>query len=239
MLNINKSFASENFEIRPKNTTISSIVIHFTEMDNFLEAIERLTKPLYKVSSHYAIQKDGTIYELVSPYLKAWHAGISSWRNKNSINDFSIGIELDNNGKEEFSDKLMLSLIALCHKLIKDFPIEQPFIVGHSDVAPDRKVDPGCFFNWHLLNQNNIGIYHDIIPSKADVDLISFDLLEVQKLLKEIGYKLEASGIMDAQTQCVIRAFNLRFYQQNINNIINAGFLARLKKCSLIMNTFL
>jgi N-acetylmuramoyl-L-alanine amidase len=230
MLNICKEFTSQNFELRPEGTIISSIVIHFTDMDNFDEAVERLTQPEYKVSSHYIIHKNGTIYELVAPHLKAWHAGISSWDGIESVNDFSIGIELDNNGNEEFSTALMTSLIALCHKLIKEFPIEQQFIVGHSDVAPDRKVDPGYFFDWQLLKKHNIGIYHDIEPSALDSKIVPFNILKIQHFLKILGYKLETSGVLDAQTEFVIRAFNMRFYQQNKDNIINKGFLNRLEK---------
>lgn len=236
MLDISKKFISKNFNLRPDGIIISSIVIHFTEMDNFLEAIDRLTNPYYKTSSHYIIRKDGIIYELVPPHLRAWHAGISSWRGRENVNDFSIGIELDNNGKEEFSKPLMNSLILLCKQLSKIFAIENEFIVAHSDIAPSRKIDPGYFFDWGILKENNIGIHHNIHSNDSCLLVVPFEVNKVQEMLKTIGYKIEITGILDEQTMYVIRAFNLRFYQSNKNNVINNGFLKRLKNLALAMS---
>ena len=205
---INKSYkySSPNFGNRPANIIIDTIIIHFTEMKDDISAIHRLCDPDSEVSSHYLINKQGKIFSLVPDELRAWHAGPSCWRDKEKVNDFSIGIELDNNGKEEYTKPLMESLIELCQELIRTHPIDQRNIIGHSDIIPSRKIDPGRLFDWKLMAQNNIGIY----PNTNDKVPIP-DVLSTQKLLAEYGYKIELSGIMDQLTIDVMRAFNEHF----------------------------
>ena len=186
---------------------IDTIVIHYTEkkddLDWHLAALE------LKVSAHYLINKNGKIFSVVPDHLRAWHAGESCWRGREKVNDFSIGIELDNNGREEFSKALMDSLIALCHELIKLHPIDQYNIIGHSDVAPGRKGDPGKLFNWKLLAENGIGI----MPKKL-VEASIPETKVIQKMLAEYGYNIDITGEMDQRTLNVMKAFNEHFNQK-------------------------
>ena len=209
MLKKNKFYTSPNFEQRPTGVKIDTIIIHYTEMKDDVSALERLCNKEAKVSAHYLINKQGTIFALIPESLRAWHAGISYWKGRDKVNDFSIGIELDNNGNEEFSSPLMNSLISLCQELIKTHPINPFYILGHSDIAPDRKTDPGRYFNWEILAKNNIGIY----PNKLNKAEIA-NIKTIQTMLAEYGYKLEITGIIDQATLNVMRAFNEHFNQQ-------------------------
>lgn len=156
---------SLNFDVR--NADISMIVLHYTGMQSGEEAIERLCSEESKVSAHYVIDEDGSVYKLVEEKFRAWHAGVSYWRGMRNVNANSIGIEIVNPGHEfgyrEFTGRQYKSIIALCQELKQKYSIEDINIVGHSDIAPDRKEDPGELFEWELLAQNGIGLW----PGKA------------------------------------------------------------------------
>ena len=155
-----------------KNRKINSmlvIVIHYTGMQSERESIERLVNPSSKVSSHYLINRKGRVFNLVQDRLVAWHAGKSCWRKLKNLNENSIGIELVNKGHKfgytSFKKKQISSLIGLCKKLIKKYKINKKNIVGHSDIAPLRKIDPGEKFPWKYLAKNKVGIWHDYEPN--------------------------------------------------------------------------
>lgn len=206
MLKKSNRFSLPHFNERPPNSNIDTIVIHYTEKKDIItwynEALE------IGVSAHYLISKQGEIYSVVSDNFRAWHAGESFWRGRNNVNDFSIGIELDNNGKEPFSNLLMHTLSQLCHELISIYPINKFNIVGHSDVAPSRKADPGKFFDWNFLAQNNIGIMPPILLEAGIKNITT-----IQRMLADYGYKIDISGIKDQQTINVMKAFNMHFNQ--------------------------
>lgn len=208
-----KIINSPNFDQRPENTVIDTIIIHHTKMPDYISALKRLCDPAAKVSAHYLINKQGEIFSIVPEKLRAFHAGISCWRGKEKLNDFSIGVELDNNGEEEFSPELMDSLIKLCKDIIKSHPIDKFNIIGHSDIAPGRKDDPGRFFNWHLLAKNNIGV----MPKKIMVKEIP-SIKIIQTMLSQYGYKIELTGQKDPQTLDVMKAFNEHFNSKCIED---------------------
>jgi len=206
MLTISHEFMSPNFGIRPDGVLIDTIIIHYTEMKDDISAINRLCDVEAEVSAHYLINKQGKIFGLVPNLLRAWHAGPSCWNEREKANDYSIGIELDNNGKEEFSSAQMKSLIDLCHELQQMHPINPFYVLGHSDIIPSRKFDPGRLFNWQLLAQNGIGIYPEtMIPAPIP------DTKTIQMMLAKYGYKIEITGVMDQLTVDVMRAFNEHF----------------------------
>ncbi len=200
---------SPNFSERKLGAEIKFIVLHYTEL-RFDPAMEAYCDPEVKLSCHYLIHKDGTIYNLVEDKFAAWHAGISSWHGLKKINDYSIGIELDNLGNEAFAEKQMKSCVALCHHLQEKHGILSHNIIGHSDIAPDRKLDPGIFFDWSLFSKN--------IAKKQNVSCETFleEIVILQQHLAKIGYNIEITGIFDAQTNCVIRAFQAHFCPQVI-----------------------
>ena len=148
---------SPNFNQRPKGSKINSIIIHYTGMKTFNEALERLCDKNSKVSSHYLIGRDGKIINLVDEKNRAWHAGISQWKGVKDINDISIGIELENPGYEfgyiPYPKKQMNALVLLCKELKKKYDITEDWVLGHSDIAPNRKLDPGKKFNWSIIKE--------------------------------------------------------------------------------------
>ena len=206
MLKINKEYNSPNFGSRPEGTKIDTIIIHYTDMYSNELALKRLCDPKYQVSSHYLIHKNGLIYALVPDAKRAWHAGPSSWRGRSNVNDFSIGIELDNQGFEEFTPLQMDSLISLCKDLKAIHPISPFNIVGHSDITPSRKFDPGRLFNWKILAENKIGVYpRKFKPSKIP------EIVKIQEMLAKYGYKISITKKLDSQTIDVMRAFQEHF----------------------------
>ncbi len=157
-----KTILSPNFNSRPEECAIDTIVLHHTATKDVKTALNILTKHESQVSSHYVIDKDGLIFQLVPEDKRAWHAGMSSWRGRNNINNYSIGIELVNSGYELFQHSQIDSLIGLMHDIAQRNPVTQANILAHSDVAPGRKVDPHSAFPWQTLALNGIGLYvHD------------------------------------------------------------------------------
>lgn len=165
-LNIATQIASPNFDARPENTVINMIVIHNISLPPcqfggngivqlFTNNLNPNEHPYYaeiytsKVSAHFLIKRSGEVIQFVSCLDRAWHAGVSSWQDRERCNDFSIGIELEGTDYEAFEPKQYLALIELVNKLKKSYPIEH--IVGHSDIAPGRKTDPGPYFDWSRL----------------------------------------------------------------------------------------
>jgi len=153
---------SPNFNNRPDGIKINSIIIHYTGMKTAQDALDRLCDPASEVSAHYTIDMDGTIYNHADPTKRAWHAGVSQWGSLSNFNDFSIGIELVNKGHEfgyhAFPDGQIDALIDLMKDLYKQFPINPELVLGHSDIAPDRKQDPGELFPWDRLKQEKLAV---------------------------------------------------------------------------------
>lgn len=155
---------SPNFDDRQRD--IDMLVLHYTGMKSAEEAIERLCNPESKVSAHYVVDVDGSVFGLVDEEKRAWHAGVSFWRGVENVNHNSIGIEIVNPGHEfgyrPFTQAQYRTLIPLCQKIKARWGIEDVNIVGHSDIAPDRKQDPGELFDWQLLAKNGIGLWAKI-----------------------------------------------------------------------------
>ncbi len=159
-------YPSPNFNERPKETVIETIVLHYTDMETADLSLKRLCDPKAEVSTHYLVDIDGTIYQLVADEKRAWHAGVSQWKGRDNVNHFSIGIELQNEGYEYFLKHnvwdpyplpLMESLVQLLKVLTTKYNIDPSNIVGHDDIAPDRKRDPGPHFDWQWLAEKGFG----------------------------------------------------------------------------------
>ncbi len=215
---INAKFTSPNFTDRKKS--IEYIIIHFTGMP-FELALNRLIDKEAKVSSHYLIKEDGEIFQLVADDKVAWHAGKSYWKGEFALNQNSIGIELDNLGNNKFSEQQLISCLTLSKMLVQKYDIPSIHFIGHSDVAPDRKIDPGIFFDWQFFANNGLGIWHGI-SDLEDKELYNFgeygDMIKrLQHNLGQLGYKIEETAKFDMQTNCVIRAFQSKFYPELIH----------------------
>tara|TARA_Y100000590_G_scaffold457210_1_gene609376 strand:+ start:3910 stop:4644 length:735 start_codon:yes stop_codon:yes gene_type:complete len=168
-MKINK-IISPNFDKKKRpNSIIKFIVIHYTGMQSERESINRLCNPKSKVSSHFVINLNGKVYRLIEDNKIAWHAGESCWKKLKNLNKYSIGIELVNKGHEfgytNYKKKQINSLVNVCKILIKKYKIKKTNIVGHSDIAPQRKIDPGEKFPWKKLAIQKIGIWHKYRPN--------------------------------------------------------------------------
>ncbi|MEI8320896.1 MAG: N-acetylmuramoyl-L-alanine amidase [Alphaproteobacteria bacterium] len=216
------SYPSPNHSKRPESPDM--IIIHYTDMRDAPSALERLCDPVAKVSAHYLIEKNGTVYKLVEETEKAHHAGISFWKNRTSLNDYSIGIELDNPGEQyglaPFPKPQMDALVALMHQLQERFQIPNQLILGHSDVAPTRKRDPGPLFDWAYLADKGLGIFPDFRgPRRTEANLH-----HVQRALEDIGYVIASP----TDLPFVIQAFQLHFYPENVTQALDPETIHRI-----------
>tara|TARA_B100001287_G_scaffold270133_1_gene268486 strand:+ start:412 stop:1143 length:732 start_codon:yes stop_codon:yes gene_type:complete len=227
---------SPNFEQKKRKfKQIKFIIFHYTGMKNEKDAIKRLIDSKSKVSSHYFIKNNGSIITLVPELYISWHAGISSWQNYKSINKYSIGIEISNPGHgikyKKFSKKQIRSILKLSKYLIKKYKIKIKFILGHSDVAPFRKKDPGENFPWRYLSKNEVGLWHSLNEKKLfkirSIKVDKHDENNFIKNLYKIGYPRLLPKGMHKNKRLLIKAFQRRFRQELINGIVD-------KECLLI-----
>ena len=150
---------SPNFEDRPTGRSVELVVLHYTAMTEVEAALTRLCDPEVGVSCHYLIGKDGALYRLVGEDKRAWHAGEGEWAGQGDVNSRSIGIELDNDGASSFPEPLMTSLEALLTDILERHNLPAKAVIGHSDMAPDRKSDPGRLFDWQRLADAGLSIW--------------------------------------------------------------------------------
>ncbi len=146
-----------NFNLRKPNY----VVIHHTAQDSTGQTLRTFTLPQTQVSAHYVIGDDGKVFHMLNDYFRAWHGGIGRWGNNTDLNSSSIGIELDNDGSEEFSEAQIESLLEVLELLKEDYNIPAENFIGHSDIAPTRKVDPNANFPWKKLAEEGYGIWYD------------------------------------------------------------------------------
>lgn len=161
-----KWIGTVNFNLRKPNF----IILHHTAQDSTAQTVRTFTLSRTQVSAHYIIDDNGEVIQMLNDYLRAWHAGSGSWGKVTDINSSSIGIELDNNGKEPFSESQISSLMALLNRLTKEYKIPKQNIIGHSDIAPSRKQDPSAFFPWKTLADNGFGVWYDEIMEDAPLN---------------------------------------------------------------------
>ncbi len=154
-------YPSSNYGLRRIDTEIEFIILHYTAMSTE-KSLERLCDPVHEVSCHYLIDPSGVCYQLVDNNKRAWHAGKSYWRGYHDLNSRSLGIELVNSGNEDYPEAQMKSLIRLLQHLIESLALNPKNILGHSDIAPARKLDPGKWFNWQKLSVNGVGFFPEI-----------------------------------------------------------------------------
>jgi N-acetylmuramoyl-L-alanine amidase len=171
-----------------------------------------MVDPAAKVSAHYCVDEDGTVFRLVAETARAWHAGVAHWRGHDDINGRSVGIEIVNPGHEfgyrPFPAPQMAAVVTLCKEIIGRWPIPPRNVVGHSDVAPERKTDPGELFDWPGLAARGIGLFPD---TAGRVEPIGDDVTAVQEALRRYGYGIEVTGTADNQTAAVVTAFQRHF----------------------------
>lgn len=204
---------SPNHGPRPQGVPVDMLVLHYTGMPTAQDALKRLCDEASSVSAHYVIEEDGTIHQLVPEERRAWHAGVSSWRGRTDVNGRSVGIELVNPGHEfgyrPFPEAQMQALIPLCKEILARHPIPPRNVVGHADVAPLRKEDPGELFDWKRLAADGIGLWPweaEAFPLKQPESFAA-----IQETLATIGYAVPRSGAPDEATAKALIAFQRHF----------------------------
>lgn len=183
-----------NFNLRKPNY----VIIHHTAQDACEKTIKTFTTVKTQVSAHYVICKDGTVHHMLNDYLRAWHAGVAQWGGNTDINSSSIGIEIDNNGKDSFTTAQITSLLRVLARVKREYNIPVSHFIGHSDIAPGRKVDPSGLFPWHQLAENGFGYWYDTTAVQVP------EAFNAMQALRIIGYNIKDSV-------AAVRAFKLHF----------------------------
>jgi N-acetylmuramoyl-L-alanine amidase len=219
---------SPNHDARPQGQAVDILLLHYTDMASAAAALERLCDPAARVSAHYCVDEDGTVYRLVDEARRAWHAGVSSWAGASDINARSIGVELVNPGHtcgyRPFPAAQMTALSALAKAILARHPIPPGRVLGHSDVAPARKRDPGELFDWRALAAAGIGLWPDA-PGPADP---APGIAEIQAQLARFGYAVPRHGRLDDETRAVLAAFQRHFRPAAVTGEPDGETAARL-----------
>ena len=218
-------YYSPNFDVKARSSKrITHIVIHYTGMQSERESLKRLTSANSKVSCHYLIRRNGEIFNLVRDKNIAWHAGKSMWGKCKNLNKNSIGIELVNRGHrygyQAFTKPQIVKLTKLCKNLKKKYKIKNKFIVGHSDVAPLRKIDPGEKFPWDYLSSKGIGIYPKKIREKKKSQK-TIDIRTFFRNLYKIGYRYLKTKFRKK----IIKNFQRKYRQKRVDGVLDSETL--------------
>jgi len=192
-----------NFSMRRPNY----VIIHHTAQNSCEQTLRTFTLPRTQVSAHYVICKDGTVHHMLNDLLRGHHAGISKWGNATDLNSSSIGVEIDNNGFEEFTDAQINSLLGVLQRLKKAFNIPVANFIGHADIAPGRKVDPNRNFPWQKLSEQGFGYWYDTTNVHVPPDFNAIQALRV------IGYDIKVDSN-------AIQSFKLHFVQRDSSRVI-------------------
>ena len=216
---------SPNQDDRPDGVPVDMLILHYTGMRTGREALDRLRDPAAKVSSHYLVEEDGRVFRLVPEHRRAAHAGISHWRGHSGLNARSIGIEIVNPGHEwgyrDFPALQMAAVCDLCLGILGRHPVPPRNVVAHSDVAPDRKQDPGELFDWEGLARNGVGLWpRGDLPARPESETLP--------LLGAIGYRT------DLPLPVLVAAFQRHWLPGRADGIADAPTRARIAAVAAI-----
>ncbi len=229
-----RDLPSPNHDARPEGRGVDMIVLHYTGMRTAAEAVDRLRDPAAKVSAHYMVDEDGSVLRLVPEDRRAWHAGVAFWRGATDINARSVGIEIVNPGHEygyrDFTALQTAAACDLCLEILSRHAIPARNVLAHSDVAPERKDDPGERFDWRGLAENGVGLWpfdtpgDDITGAVRDAEALG----PVRAMLAAVGYRVAAEGALDAALSTVLRAFQRHWRPEAVNGQADRGTRERL-----------
>ena len=227
---------SPNFGDRNNGRVADMILLHYTGMPDVEGAIAQLCTPGTDVSAHYIVLEDGRIVQSVPEAKRAWHAGVSSWAGEEDINSCSIGVEIINRGHDwgypDFPSRQIAAVIALCRGIILRRKIPPHRVLGHSDVAPARKKDPGEKFPWHLLANSGVGHWVQPAPIVRSETLklgsISSEVADLQAALAKYGYNIPTHGKFDGATMEVVAAFQRHFRPARVDGIADLSTISTL-----------
>lgn len=220
---------SPNHDARPAGSPVDILLLHYTGMETAEAALQRMRDAAAKVSAHYMVDEDGTIYALVPEDRRAWHAGESHWAGASDVNGRSVGVEIVNPGHEfgyrPFPEAQMAAVATLAREILARHPIPAARVLGHSDVAPRRKQDPGELFDWARLAREGIGLWpEEAGKGPQNIPPIS----EVQTMFARFGYEAPISGVLDEGTRIVVAAFQRHFRPSRVDGAIDGETVVRL-----------
>ena len=221
---------SPNFNERPDGGAVDMVVLHYTNMPDAAAALDRLCDPEAEVSAHYLIDEAGRIFHLVAEDHRAWHAGVAYWQGEQDINGCSIGIELAHQGPADdgsfaaFPLAQMQALSDLLSDILRRHNIPPERFLGHSDVAPARKIDPGEMFDWDWLAEQGFGL----VSKASGQGHEKLDTPELQKALAKFGYAVNRTGDRDEVTRQAVTAFQRHHRRELVDGVADAMTCARL-----------
>ncbi|MDX2263675.1 MAG: N-acetylmuramoyl-L-alanine amidase [Hyphomicrobiales bacterium] len=232
---------SPNFEPRRPGAAIDILLLHYTGMACCDKAVSWLAAPESRVSSHYVIDEDGVIIQMVAEDMRAWHAGVAHWAGVDDVNSHSIGVEIHNPGHgpdyRDFPEAQMRAVEALCLDIVARYPVPPSRVLGHSDVAPRRKRDPGERFDWARLARAGVGHWVEPAPIGDDEGLGLGDfgpaVLRLQRQLRAYGYWIEAHALYDEHTEIVVAAFQRHFRPALVDGRADASTIDTLDRLIL------
>ena len=223
-MKINLDLSPNYSKKRRLKKDIKFVIIHYTGMQSEIESLKRLKDPKYMVSCHYIISRTGKVTQMVREENIAWHAGKSKWKKYKNLNNFSIGIELVNKGHQfgyqNFSHRQIFSLTKLCKKIKKKYLIKKENFLGHSDIAPLRKTDPGEKFPWKKLSRFNIGKWYVKFNSKIEVDPKKIKALFFKNLQK-FGFRYFSINKKNLNDMMIVKAFQRHYLPNYITGKID------------------
>ena len=231
---------SPNHGERKGGRTPDSLIIHYTGVPTGDAAVGLLCDPAMQVSAHYVVLGEGGLVQLVAEERRAWHAGRGSWAGETDMNDVSIGIEIAHPGHKDgaaaypYPQAQIATVIALCQDIVARWRIAPRRILAHSDIAPDRKIDPGEFFPWAQLAKAGVGHYVAPCPledgPRLEHGARGAEVEELQSLLAGYGYKLDVTGLFETNTQTVVRAFQRHFRPALVDGVADLSTIGTLRK---------
>lgn len=227
---------SPNFNERQGVAGPDILLLHYTGMLTCAAAVDRLTSAEAKVSAHYTVDEDGTIYAHVPEHLRAWHAGVSLWRGASDINSRSVGIEIVNPGHEfgyrPFPDSQIEAVIELGREIVARHRIAPRNVIAHSDIAPDRKEDPGELFPWKRLAEAGLGVWVEakgVGDAELSIGATGERVKDLQRALAHYGYGIDVSGAFDERTRLVVVAFQRHFRPATLDGVADGETQAILR----------
>jgi N-acetylmuramoyl-L-alanine amidase len=229
---------SPNHDRRVGTGRPDMLVLHYTGMADGEAALAKLCEPTSKVSAHYVVFEDGRTVQCVPELRRAWHAGVSSWEGQSDVNSRAVGIEIVNPGHDfgypDFPEPQVAAVIRLARDILRRHPIHSARVVGHSDVAPARKRDPGEKFPWPRLHAEGIGLWIHPAPLDGAGGLAEGDagaaVEELQAMLATFGYGVTRSGRFDADTRFAVAALQRHFRPARIDGIADASTIDTLRR---------
>ncbi|TNE35959.1 MAG: N-acetylmuramoyl-L-alanine amidase [Alphaproteobacteria bacterium] len=223
---------SPNFDARPEGQEVDILLMHYTGMRSGEAALERMCSAQAKVSAHYMVEEDGRVFQLVEEKDRAWHAGVASWAGASDINARSIGIEIVNPGHEfgyrAFPEVQIAAVVELARGILSRHRVPAHRVLGHSDVAPSRKEDPGELFPWGELAQAGVGWFLDLTetgetaPSGLSLGDRGEAVSDLQKRFRAFGYGIDITGEFDLLTEAVCRAFQRHYCPAQLSGVADA-----------------